>query len=74
MMEPYKDYSNTGIYKRNTEHTNEINDRLKLMYEAFYRHMKDEAAKYPGFSAYGYNGVQLLTCFDSYIESKKKIM
>lgn len=73
-MEPYKDYSNTGIYKRNTEHTNEINDRLKLMYDAFYRHMKDEAAKYPGFSAYGYNGVQLLTCFDSYIESKKKIM
>lgn len=78
-MASYKDYSNTGIYyeeKRNRKktETQEANKRLKSMYESFDRHMKDEAAKHPGFSAYGYNGVQLLTCFDSYIESNKKIM
>ena len=44
------------------------------MYDSFYKHIEDEVARQPVFYAYGYNGVQLLTCFDSYLESKKKIM
>ena len=74
----YFDYSNTGIYEeeRNTKktETKETNKRLKSMYKAFYEHIKHEAEKHPGFNAYGYNGLQFLTCFDSYLKSKKKIM
>lgn len=74
----YFDYSNTGIYEeeRNTKktETKETNKRLKSMYKAFYEHIKHEAEKHPGFNAYGYNGLQFLTCFDSYLKSEKKIM
>lgn len=72
----YQDYSNTGIYQRNTKHpqTQKINERLKKMYTAFYKHIKQKAEEGEDFAAYEYNGVQLLTCFDSYIKSKKKMM
>lgn len=73
-MASYKDYSNTDIYENHTKNTAELNDRLRSMYDSFYNHIEDEVARQPVFYAYGYNGVQLLTCFDSYLESKKKIM
>lgn len=76
-MMAYKDYSNTNIYVNNTQlpETREKNTRLKSMYTTFYLHMKNVTKKERSdFYAYKYNGVQLLTCFDSYTKSEKKIM
>lgn len=69
-------YSDTDIFSRNTKTKNviSINKKLSDMYKLFYQHMKAESEKHTGFSAVRYNGVQLLTCFDSYYENKNKVM
>lgn len=72
----YMDYANTGFFERNAQlpETEEKNNRLISMYDSFYTHIKEEAENHTGFSADQYNGVQLLTCFDSYSEKKDKVM
>ena len=73
---PYKDYSNTGIFDRNTAQpgTKRKNTELKAMYTAFYNHITSKRFDSEDFNAENYNGIQLLTCFDSYVEADKKIM
>ena len=73
---PYKDYSNTGIFDRNTAQpgTKRKNIELKAMYTAFYNHITSKRFDSEDFNAENYNGIQLLTCFDSYVEADKKIM
>lgn len=69
----YIDYSNSGIFERNTKNpkAQQKNTQLKDMYSEFYDYIKK---KKKGFDGFGFNGVQLLTCFDSYCEAEKKIM
>ena len=62
------DYSNTGIFERNTheEITNEKNAELIEMYHAFYKEMYQafsKTKKKVKFDTEKYNGIQLLTCF-----------
>ena len=73
---PCKDYSNTGIFEKNTKSadTKEKNTELKAMYTAFYTHITSKRFDSECFNAENYNGIQLLTCFDSYVEADKKIM
>ena len=67
---------NTGIFGRNTtlQSTEETNTELKAMYTAFYNHTTSKCLELKGFNAENYNGIQLLTCFDSYVKADKKIM
>ena len=73
---PYIDYSNTGLFVNNTTNpdTKEKNAELKAMYNAFYNHITSKRYELTDFNAEKYNGIQLLTCFDSYVEADKKIM
>lgn len=76
------DYSNTGIYtKRNSERSKNFNERLNALYTVFFQHMKKRESeirecekKDTSFLCTDYNGIQLLTCFDSYLNSENKIM
>ena len=73
------DYSNTGIFERNTheEITNEKNAELIEMYHAFYKEMYQafsKTKKKVKFEAEKYNGIQLLTCFDPYLKADNQIM
>ncbi len=68
-------YYNTGIFKANTklEQTKAINRQLKGLYSTWFESMGingiDKIARSNEF-----NGLHLLTCFDSYISKKNKIM
>lgn len=68
------DYSGTGIYERHqTQETERVNQRLEDMYRFYFGQIK-ENVKVSGFNATGYNGLQLLTCFDAYLNSGRRIM
>ena len=72
------DYSKTGIFERNTqsEPTNKKNAELKEMYQTFYNEMYQafNIKKKVKFETEKYNGIQLLTCFNSYLNADNKIM
>ena len=72
------DYSKTRIFERHTnlETTNKKNAELKEMYQTFYNEMYQafNIKKKVKFEMKKYNGIQLLTCFDSYLNADNKIM
>ena len=73
------DYSKTGIFERNTqlEPTNKKNAELKEMYQTFYNEIYqsfNRIKKKVKFDTEKYNGIQLLTCFNSYLKADNKIM
>lgn len=72
------DYSKTRIFERHTnlETTNKKNAELKEMYQTFYNEMYQafNIKKKVKFETEKYNGIQLLTCFDSYLNADNKIM
>ncbi|MBK6087887.1 hypothetical protein [Ruminococcus difficilis] len=55
---PYKDYSNTGIFDRNTAQpgTKRKNTELKAMYTAFYNHITSKRFDSEDFNAENYKG------------------
>ena len=58
------------------ETTNKKNAELKEMYQTFYNEMYQafNIKKKVKFEMKKYNGIQLLTCFDSYLNADNKIM
>lgn len=72
------DYSKTRIFERHTnlETTNKKNAELKEMYQTFYNEMYQafNIKKKVKFEMKKYNGIQLLTCFDSYLNADNKII
>ena len=72
------DYSKTRIFERHTnlETTNKKNAELKEMYQTFYNEMYQafNIKKKVKFETEKYNGIQLLTCFDSYLNADNNIM
>lgn len=68
-------YRNTGIFKKNTKlnETQETNKQLKDLYTTWYNYLISKGLS--NICDIGkYNGMLLLTCFDSYIKAKNKIM
>lgn len=71
----FKDgYQNTGIFHRNTKNaeTKEKNGQLKEMYCKWIDHINLKLDKSKNHTEY--NGIQYLTCFDSYLDSNSKVM
>lgn len=66
---------NTGIFSENTKlkETQTINNQLKNLYTVWFEHMRNNSLDEIGKSN-EFNGMHLLTCFDSYISKKNKIM
>lgn len=68
-------YYNTGIFKNNTKliETQKTNKQLMDLYSAWYNHMISKGLE--NICDKGkYNGMHLLTCFDTYTKTKNKIM
>ena len=62
-------YRDTGIFEKNTQstETQEKNEQLKKMYHKWLEHIDSQLDNSKSYS--GYNGIQYLTCFDSYLQS-----
>ena len=70
------DYKNTGIYVRNTKmpETNILNTQLQEMYINWLENINNNINALGGYDFSEYNGLQYLTCFDSYLQSTSRIM
>ncbi len=70
------DYKNTGIYVRNKKmpETNILNIQLQEMYINWLENINTKIKALGGYDFSEYNGIQYLTCFDSYLQSNSKIL
>ena len=67
------DYKDTGIFLRNTQKsiTKEINKQLKEMYSIWLNSFENDFLSLQNIEVY--NGIQYLTCFDSYVDNPIKL-